>query len=629
MPISHSMSLLEDVRGEVHRALSNFTKADLYDDYSDMRQSSKVTGILRSLSAITSTIASAILIWMVWRSYKRLSCTYHRLLLGVCIADIIFSLSQALFNVMAPEDASYLVWNAWGDVTTCSIQGFVRFLGGMSGQLYNCSLNFYYLALVRYEKSDEEIRTKIEPFLHGVPVTVALLICIISVAMKNINVSEHGNCWAPVYDLPHCDGLSDGNVPGDGEFEIACFRGSEGGGRFLWICLFLFATIPPIIIFTTLGMIYQTVWRQEKRQSQYGAESFRESIRSASTTDTPGGGWQSIRRMSSISLRGSSTTRGINASGSRGNTAPSPSRAVLAKAVAYSIAYLLTWSGGLVVQILVVTGNDPPAACVYLAVILMPLQGLYNLLIFMYPKVIHAKQNGNLTWWQAFKKAFLSRGNKRQQRRRSQARSGRPSRKNRNGNQSNGNGKKKNKPTNGQEKFGPEKSRRVSFYSTDVTTTVNPSRNTTNTLHSVGNSSLRSSLKSSNTTSLQSSQLTQSLPNPSRSIGASTTTTLTNDLQDSSDFNSLITNEPQGSPSARFPLNQPEEGDIEQNISSQIDIEINNVDEENCYTHDDTSDESQSPCRAEKKEEFPLSSSVVGEGQLTGAIENDIEQHNE
>eukprot|EP00581_Thalassiosira_minuscula_P003875 CAMPEP_0183746072 /NCGR_PEP_ID=MMETSP0737-20130205/66565_1 /TAXON_ID=385413 /ORGANISM="Thalassiosira miniscula, Strain CCMP1093" /LENGTH=147 /DNA_ID=CAMNT_0025981751 /DNA_START=502 /DNA_END=945 /DNA_ORIENTATION=+ len=39
----------------------------------------------------------------------------------------------------------------------------------------------------------------------------------------------------------------------------------------------------------------------------------------------------------------------------------------------------------------------------YLHFTFVPLQGSWNLLIFIYPKVVSAKSNGsNVTWWQAF-----------------------------------------------------------------------------------------------------------------------------------------------------------------------------------------------------------------------------------
>ena len=56
-------------------------------------------------------------------------------------------------------------------------------------------------------------------------------------------------------------------------------------------------------------------------------------------------------------------------------------------------------------------------ATLLLAACLTPLQGLFNFLVFMSPKVRSAKQaprrGENLTWRQAFIKAYMSRGERR------------------------------------------------------------------------------------------------------------------------------------------------------------------------------------------------------------------------
>ena len=94
--------------------------------------------VLRSSMAIVSIVASCILIWMIMRCRPRLSTTYHRLLFGLSISDIVFSFSLAHFNMMIPVDDSYFVWNARGTVGTCSAHGFIIYLGACGGLLYSC-----------------------------------------------------------------------------------------------------------------------------------------------------------------------------------------------------------------------------------------------------------------------------------------------------------------------------------------------------------------------------------------------------------------------------------------------------------------------------------------------------------
>eukprot|EP00580_Thalassiosira_gravida_P017245 CAMPEP_0201663050 /NCGR_PEP_ID=MMETSP0494-20130426/4967_1 /ASSEMBLY_ACC=CAM_ASM_000839 /TAXON_ID=420259 /ORGANISM="Thalassiosira gravida, Strain GMp14c1" /LENGTH=72 /DNA_ID=CAMNT_0048141551 /DNA_START=11 /DNA_END=226 /DNA_ORIENTATION=+ len=71
---------------------------------------------------------------------------------------------------MIPSDVDYQSWNAHGSQTTCTMSGFAVIVGMLMSSLYSCSLNIYSLAIVKYNKTDSYIRTKMEPFLHAVPI---------------------------------------------------------------------------------------------------------------------------------------------------------------------------------------------------------------------------------------------------------------------------------------------------------------------------------------------------------------------------------------------------------------------------------------------------------------------------
>merc|ERR1712216_364365 len=88
------------------------------------------------------------------------------------------------------------------------------------------------------------------------------------------------------------------------------------------------------------------------------------------------------------------------------------SRVVLNRALAYSTAYLLSWSFFIAGTFFDLSGMEWPTFLWYLSEIFNPLQGFFNFCIFMYPKVKNAKSRGgeNMTWFQAFRQAFWSRG---------------------------------------------------------------------------------------------------------------------------------------------------------------------------------------------------------------------------
>ena len=81
-------------------------------------------------------------------------------------------------------------------------------------------------------------------------------------------------------------------------------------------------------------------------------------------------------------------------------------------ATGYALAWTLVW-----IPFMIVVFIHESHATTILNACLTPLQGLFNFLVFMSPKVRSAKQprrgNKNLTWRQAFIKAYMSRGERR------------------------------------------------------------------------------------------------------------------------------------------------------------------------------------------------------------------------
>jgi len=385
---------------------------ELTAGYSDFRDgNSKAIAIIRSSLAILSVFASSILVWMINRSSDRFSTTYHRILLGMSIADILYSLSLSLFNVLAPTDDAYMVWNARGNMTTCSFQGFILFLGAGSGLMYSCSLNLYYLALVKHQKTDTYIRTKIEPYLHGVPILYAVVFSITLTALKHFNDNGNGLCYAPVYNPPHCEEYEYGEIP-EG-FEIPCGRGRDGAVLLYYLVFFVTTFVVPIVVGVSLWMIYKAVLQQEKRIARF---AFTPNAEQSCTNDANVGVGKSWKKVRDVMRSAVSRFRNESPSGQHSATTDQDrskySRAVMYRALAYSSAYFLTWTFTIILTCLNILGVELPIILRYLSTLFGCLQGFFNWLIYIHPTVIKAKSSGDgtVTWCQALAKAFWSNG---------------------------------------------------------------------------------------------------------------------------------------------------------------------------------------------------------------------------
>jgi len=368
----------------------------------------KHMSIIRSSTAIVSLASSWLLVWILHNTDDRFSTTYHRLLLGMSVADIFLSFGFCTFGAVAPSELSYFIWNARGSLATCDAFGFLNTFGSISGVLYSCSLNLYYLAVIRYRRSDGYIKRKMEPWLHAVPTSFALIMSAVFLVLEALNSGDDGACSAAaaVYDPPHCMGYEDGEIP-EG-FEIPCGRGWNSRAL-LYISGLVTLFLAPIIVGISLYLIYQSVSKQEQKVARYGAGS----LQNTTTADNNGQGCVS----SLISNVKSRFKRGQMGEANP-NQEATYSRAVMHRAVAYSGSYFITWTWAIVYIILELPGvwsasmpfQKWEVAYFYLWSIFQPLQGLWTFLIFLHPKVVGKRRSsgGNISWFKAFRISLWS-----------------------------------------------------------------------------------------------------------------------------------------------------------------------------------------------------------------------------
>ena len=96
--------------------------------------------IIKGVISILSVIASSIFMWMILRSRNGLPTTSNLLLLGLCTADVCFSLPLSFFGMMLQNEVGYYSRNAMRSMATCQIQGFMNAFGTVCGPCYNTSL---------------------------------------------------------------------------------------------------------------------------------------------------------------------------------------------------------------------------------------------------------------------------------------------------------------------------------------------------------------------------------------------------------------------------------------------------------------------------------------------------------
>lgn len=194
-------------------------------------------------SGVLSLVGSLVIIYILMQSNRQLHTSYRRLVFGMSLFDVI---SSAFFSICFIPRRTVLA---------CNIQGFLFHVGVTTTPMYNASLCIYYLASIYFEKNDQWIKKRLEPFLHGIPIIWNLLATVFLLRSGSIN--ETGVlCWIASKPI---DCLEDPN--------IECERGLNSD-KYRWIFVGYQTFLNFFIILISMIMLSVKVAKQERRLSR-------------------------------------------------------------------------------------------------------------------------------------------------------------------------------------------------------------------------------------------------------------------------------------------------------------------------------------------------------------------------
>lgn len=189
--------------------------------------------------SLLSLFGSLSICYMTFRG-KKANQLYHRLVLGLSIADIVFSCGLLAQPFLIPTGTGAF---AIGNRQTCTFSGLLT-LCIFSPLMYNVALGIYYLWTMRYRKSDHEISKMLEPYVHIMAFLVPIVLGIWPLLDGAFNLDPYvGVCLF----YPYPQTCIDDKDPSD------CLRGKHylliyniifalylimGIGLLLCICLF-------------------------------------------------------------------------------------------------------------------------------------------------------------------------------------------------------------------------------------------------------------------------------------------------------------------------------------------------------------------------------------------------------
>lgn len=303
-------------------------------------------------SSVLSLLGSGMIVYLVLdKSKGGPNNVYKRILLGMSIVDIFLSTSIMLQAFLMPSSTSSRIWS-FGSEATCNAMGFLTQLA-TAGTWYTGMLSFYFLLTIRYNVSETELKRRYEPWMHGISLTYSSITATVGLAMNWYGENELGGaCW--LNEIPKGCATTEQMV--------------EDGAPWCYTMLIgIVFALPLLVMFIALLvnnlLIYWHV-KKSLKQPQY-SRAFNDPTRSR-------------KRLMLVSWQ----------------------------CVWYVMAFWVTYIWFTIIRFLEGAGfsseNEGKIfVLLLLSSIFSPLQGAFNLLIYIRPRFLRTKEefSDESTWW--------------------------------------------------------------------------------------------------------------------------------------------------------------------------------------------------------------------------------------
>jgi hypothetical protein len=308
-----------------------------------------------------SMLGSGLILLTVYRTKQiggpKAINTYHRLLSGIAIFDMILSFAMRLGPLMIPSELE--IPGAHGTTATCSFQGFLIQVG-MGSFSYSASLMVYYVLVLRFKVRDTRMVKYFEPWLHGIPLLFHFATGILGFFWEIYN-PQGIKCWVGTYP-PGCEFSQDD--------DLYCERGEKYQHTFgLWFSVYPTLVVTGIIVIC-LCLVVFTVYKSHRASQQHV-------------------------------FRGSSSNR----------TQQDRIRLVVTQCLLYGFFFLNVTFWGSAALMLHLSGGTFDALGKHfwwasISMTLFPLQGLFYFLIFSRPRYLSIRRRSDIGGrWQALKQS--------------------------------------------------------------------------------------------------------------------------------------------------------------------------------------------------------------------------------
>lgn len=209
---------------------------------------------------------------------------FSRLLVGLSISDVVSSAFLFCGDWPVPADSlhSDILYGNRGTQLTCNIQGFALQFAYFSSIFYTAGLSLNFLFSVKYGWKEEDLKSRLEPYIHGIAVLVPFSLATSAWVFDMMNPSALF-CYVNVYPIVSISTWSclQMLLPGiqfrfflqgcEKFDQVDCIRGKNS-----WMWRTIVQIIPFAVCFSVICvsmiLIYRVVRRLEENVSRYSRE---------------------------------------------------------------------------------------------------------------------------------------------------------------------------------------------------------------------------------------------------------------------------------------------------------------------------------------------------------------------
>eukprot|EP00536_Pseudo-nitzschia_multiseries_P002175 jgi/Psemu1/5036/gm1.5036_g len=328
--------------------------------------------------------------------------------------DFVFDrilLVDSYYLAIEEEDLEPPIAKAFGNTTTCDIQGFFTTIGAIGVPIYLCSLSIFYFCIIRLNLRDHSLK-KIEPFLHAAPILYSLFCGTVGLTKQYFN-----NAGSVCYVAPSpttCEMLPD----------VECNRGEGASGFRRRVYLFPRQPVDELV-----ETNYSVVWNKlqsfgskvmdvlfcmSSSEKANDDDDDDDNNKPSGENECPSQPKTQLANTRSVSnRRRSSHSSHLSRRRSSSQRERHRSRQTTTQAMLYVGSYVLSYGFVWAQTIYIIATNmQPPKVLMLLSSIFFPLQGFINVFIYCRPHIVSLRRSfpDEYSWFQAFVRVLNSGG---------------------------------------------------------------------------------------------------------------------------------------------------------------------------------------------------------------------------